>query len=96
MGSRGSWGKGREELCGEAVASVKYDLAAPLCLSRRSGVGWGEGSPSERERKRELGRVIPPACIHDSDIRYQHHLEIKDGRHAPRIYIQLNLIQEGN
>lgn len=45
----------QEEVCGEVVVSVKYDLAALLCLSRRSGVGLGgKGSPREKERKREL------------------------------------------
>lgn len=56
-GIRG-WGMGREEFCGEAVVSVKYDLAALLCLSGRSGVSWGEGSPKEREKER-ASWVIP-------------------------------------
>ncbi len=51
MGAR-AWGMGREEVCGEAVVSVKYDLAAPLCLSRRSSVGCGgEGRGAQQREK---------------------------------------------
>ncbi len=35
----GEWGMGMEEVCGETVANVKYDLAALLCPSGRSSVG---------------------------------------------------------
>lgn len=47
----GVWGMESEEVCGEAVVSVKFDLAALLCLSGRSGMGLGEGKPREEEKK---------------------------------------------
>lgn len=45
---------GREEVCGEAVVGVKYDLAALLCLCRQSSVGLGEGSLRQGEKERAL------------------------------------------
>lgn len=62
MGATG-WGMGRVEFCAEAVVvgSVKYDLAALLRHSGRSGVslggrgakkGWGE------KQKERASRVI--------------------------------------
>lgn len=54
----GVWGMESEEVCGEAVVSVKFDLAALLCLSGRFGMGLGEGKPREEEKK-ELRGVIP-------------------------------------
>lgn len=71
-GIRGGWG--REEVCGETVLGVKYVLADLLCHSGRSSVGWGEG-----RNERESFEGYPPACIHDSDIRYQS-LELNGGR----------------
>lgn len=60
----GSGGDGdREEVCGEAVVGVKYDLATLLCLSGRSGVGWGEGSPIEREKERALRVILQPVYM---------------------------------
>lgn len=58
---------GTEEVCGEAVVGVKYDLAALLCLSGRSSVGWEEGSLRQRER---ASRVItqPVYMTQTSDI----------------------------
>lgn len=43
----------REEVCGEAVLGVKYDLAPLLCLSGQSGVGLGGRGAQERDRERE-------------------------------------------
>lgn len=39
----------REEVCGEAVVSVKYDLAARCASAGCPGLGGGE--PKRRERK---------------------------------------------
>ena len=44
-----AWGMGKEGVSGEAVVGVKYDLAAPLCLSGRSSVDWGGREPKKRE-----------------------------------------------
>lgn len=51
----------REEVCGEAVVSVKYDLAA-RCASAGCPAWAGGGEPKRRERKemkKEL-RGFPP------------------------------------
>lgn len=74
----------REEVCGEAVVSVKYDLAARCASAGCPAWAGGRGAQEKREKRDEERtlRVSPSASTHDSDIRY-HHFEIKDGRHAP-------------
>lgn len=74
MGAMG-WGMGRVEFCGETVVvgSVKYDLAALLRHSGRSGVSLGgkgsqKGIGRKTERESFKGYPQPVDMTQTSDI----------------------------